>query len=49
VKVRTELAGIPDELVEHGTQAALRARFGLDAAGLALKARKMLEEHRAGR
>jgi 1-deoxy-D-xylulose-5-phosphate synthase len=47
--VRVELAGIPDEFVEHGTQAALRARYGLDSAGLASKARNMLEEHRAGR
>jgi len=47
--VRVELAGIPDEFVEHGTQQALRAKYGLDAAGLAAKARKMLEEHRARR
>ena len=47
--VRVELAGIPDEFVEHGTQAALRAKYGLDAAGLAARARKMLEEHRDGR
>jgi 1-deoxy-D-xylulose-5-phosphate synthase len=42
--VRVELAGIPDEFVEHGTQAELRAKYGLDAAGLAARARKMLEE-----
>ena len=46
---RVELAGIPDEFVEHGTQTALRAKYGLDAAGLAAKARKMLEGHRAAR
>jgi 1-deoxy-D-xylulose-5-phosphate synthase len=40
--VRTELAGIPDEFVEHGTQEALRAQYGLDAAGLAARARSML-------
>jgi len=46
VGVRVELAGIPDEFVEHGTQGALRARYGLDAAGLAAKARRMLEDRR---
>ncbi len=48
-KVHVELAGIPDEFVEHGTQAALRAKHGLDAAGLAAQARRMLEERRDGR
>jgi len=45
VNVCVELAGIPDEFVEHGTQQDLRAKYGLDAAGLAARARKMLEEH----
>jgi len=44
---RVELAGIPDEFVEHGTQQQLRAQYGLDAAGLAARARKMLVEHGA--
>jgi 1-deoxy-D-xylulose-5-phosphate synthase len=48
-KVRIELAGIPDEFVEHGTQEALRAKYGLDAAGLAARARRMLEDTRDGR
>ena len=26
--------GIPDEFVEHGTQAILRAKYGLDAEGI---------------
>ncbi len=47
--VRVELAGIPDEFVEHGTQGELRARYGLDAAGLAARARKMLNDKRDGR
>ncbi|MHB8836483.1 MAG: 1-deoxy-D-xylulose-5-phosphate synthase [Candidatus Methylomirabilia bacterium] len=47
--VRVELAGIPDEFVEHGTQQALRAKYGLDAAGLAARARRMLEDKRDGR
>jgi 1-deoxy-D-xylulose-5-phosphate synthase len=49
VGVRVESAGIPDEFVEHGTQAALRAKYGLDAAGLAARARRMLEDNRDGR
>ncbi|MDP1603862.1 MAG: transketolase C-terminal domain-containing protein, partial [Legionella sp.] len=47
--VRVELAGIPDEFVEHGPQSALRAKYGLDAAGLASRARKMLGVKRDGR
>ncbi len=47
--VRIELAGIPDEFVEHGTQADLRAQYGIDAAGLAARAREMLEDKRDGR
>ncbi len=27
--------GLPDEFIEHGSQAALRARYGLDGAGIA--------------
>jgi 1-deoxy-D-xylulose-5-phosphate synthase len=40
--VLVERAGIPDEFVEQGTQQALRARYRLDAAGLAARARSML-------
>jgi 1-deoxy-D-xylulose-5-phosphate synthase len=40
--VRVELAGVPDEFVEHGPQPALRARYGIDGAGLAARARRML-------
>ncbi len=46
--VRVELAGIPDEFVEHGTQQDLRARYGLDAAGLAARARRLLGNKRGG-
>jgi 1-deoxy-D-xylulose-5-phosphate synthase len=42
--VRVERAGIPDEFVEHGTQRELRARYGLDAAGLTARARRLLGE-----
>jgi len=32
--------GIPDEFVEHATQAELRAKYGIDAAGIAAAARE---------
>ncbi|OGN94812.1 MAG: 1-deoxy-D-xylulose-5-phosphate synthase [Chloroflexi bacterium RBG_13_51_18] len=34
--------GIPDEFVEHGTQAILRAKYGLDAAGITRQVTEML-------
>ena len=34
--------GIPDEFVEHGTQAILRAKYGLDADGIARQVMEML-------
>jgi 1-deoxy-D-xylulose-5-phosphate synthase len=36
--------GIPDEFVEHGTQAVLRARYGLDAEGIARQVLEMFPE-----
>jgi deoxyxylulose-5-phosphate synthase len=33
--------GIPDVFVEHGPQALLRAKYGLDAAGIATTAREL--------
>jgi len=38
--VQIKNIGIPDEFVEHGTQAILRARYGLDAEGIV---RRILE------
>ncbi|HEY5999532.1 MAG TPA: 1-deoxy-D-xylulose-5-phosphate synthase, partial [bacterium] len=38
--VRVERAGVPDEFVEHAPQALLRDRLGLNAAGLAGRARR---------
>jgi 1-deoxy-D-xylulose-5-phosphate synthase len=32
---RVKSIGIPDEFVEQGTQAILRAKYGLDAEGIA--------------
>jgi 1-deoxy-D-xylulose-5-phosphate synthase len=33
--------GVPDEFVEHGSQAILRAKFGLDAQGITRKVSSM--------
>ena len=36
--------GVPDEFVEHGSQAMLRSKFGLDAQGIARKVLDMFAE-----
>jgi 1-deoxy-D-xylulose-5-phosphate synthase len=36
--IRVKAIGIPDEFVEQGSQARLRAKYGLDAEGIARKA-----------
>ena len=33
--VRIICLGLPDKFIEHGTQASLRSRYGLDAEGIA--------------
>ncbi len=40
--------GIPDEFVEHGTQAILRAKYGIDADGIARQVMEMLSGSAAG-
>jgi 1-deoxy-D-xylulose-5-phosphate synthase len=40
--------GIPDEFVEHGSQTILRAKYGLDAEGIARKVLAMLSNSTAG-
>jgi 1-deoxy-D-xylulose-5-phosphate synthase len=40
--------GVPDEFVEHGTQAILRAKYGLDADGIARQVVEMLSASAAG-
>ncbi len=40
--------GIPDEFVEHGTQAILRAKYGLDAGGIARQVMAMFPERVSG-
>jgi 1-deoxy-D-xylulose-5-phosphate synthase len=42
-RLQVERAGIPDQFVEHGSQAVLRSKFGLDAAGLYQRALGALE------
>jgi 1-deoxy-D-xylulose-5-phosphate synthase len=41
--------GIPDEYVEQGTQAAMRAKYGLDAGGIARQVLSMFAAPKAGR
>jgi 1-deoxy-D-xylulose-5-phosphate synthase len=36
--------GIPDEFIEHGTQAILRSKYHLDAKGIAQKVRELFPE-----
>ena len=40
--VRVKNIGIPDEFVEHGTQAILRAKYNLDASGIVRQTRHLL-------
>ncbi|MFH1646511.1 MAG: 1-deoxy-D-xylulose-5-phosphate synthase [Chloroflexota bacterium] len=40
--------GIPDEFVEHGTQAVLRAKYGLDADGIVRHVLELFPEGRGG-
>jgi 1-deoxy-D-xylulose-5-phosphate synthase len=40
--------GIPDDFVEHGTQAFLRAKYSLDAAGIAGKVLEMFPKYAVG-
>jgi 1-deoxy-D-xylulose-5-phosphate synthase len=43
-KVPVRNIGIPDEFVEHGTQAVLRAKYGLDAEGIVRQVLKMFPD-----
>ncbi|MGD0779705.1 MAG: 1-deoxy-D-xylulose-5-phosphate synthase [Dehalococcoidales bacterium] len=46
--VKIKNIGIPDEFVEHGTQAILRAKYGLDAEGIMRQVKEMLSGSTAG-
>jgi hypothetical protein len=39
--------GIPDLFVEHGPQALLRAKYGIDENGIFKKVQEMFEEGRS--
>ncbi len=41
--VKTIRLGISDEFVEHATQEELRAKFGIDSAGIAEAARRLMK------
>ena len=43
--VAVERIGLPDEFVEHGSQALLRSRYGLDAAAIAAATRRFLRQN----
>ncbi len=45
--VQIETLGIPDEFVEQGTQAILRAKYGLDAKGIAQKVLDLFPGHKS--
>ena len=40
---------MPDAIVDHGPQATFRALHGLDAAGIAARAKALLEQRTSGR
>jgi len=46
--VQLQCLGIPDEFVEQGTQAALRARYGLDAEGITRQVLTLLAGQQTG-
>ncbi|MBA7636845.1 1-deoxy-D-xylulose-5-phosphate synthase [subsurface metagenome] len=46
-KIPAKIIGIPDEFVEQGSQAALRARYGLDAKGIARQVLSMFPGNKA--
>jgi 1-deoxy-D-xylulose-5-phosphate synthase len=42
--IQVKTIGIPDEFVEHGSQSQLRAKYGLDAEGIASKALELFPQ-----
>jgi 1-deoxy-D-xylulose-5-phosphate synthase len=43
--IKVKNIGIPDEFVEQGTQAILRAKYGLDAKGIVQRVMEMISPH----
>jgi len=46
--IQVKNMGIPDEFVEQGSQAILRAKYGLDAEGIAQQVLTLFPEHEPG-
>jgi len=44
--VKTHRIGLPDRFIEHGTQSALRQKYGLDADGIFTSVREFMEKTR---
>jgi 1-deoxy-D-xylulose-5-phosphate synthase len=42
--IKTLRIGLPDRFIEHGPQAVLRQKYGLDAEGIAARAREFFEK-----
>ena len=42
--VAVHTLGIPDEFVEHGSQAVLRSRYGLDASGIVQEVQSLVKD-----
>jgi 1-deoxy-D-xylulose-5-phosphate synthase len=47
-RISLHCIGLPDEFVEQGTQAVLRARYGLDAQGIASAVLRLFPDREAG-
>jgi 1-deoxy-D-xylulose-5-phosphate synthase len=47
--IKVKVIGIPDEFVEQGSQARLRAKYGLDAEGIARQVLELFPKRRSGR
>ena len=43
--IQVKNIGIPDEFVEHGTQAFLRSKYGLDAGGIVRQVLDLFPDH----
>ncbi len=44
--IKTHRIGLPDTYIEHGTQAVLRQKYGLDAEGIYASVKKFIESSR---
>jgi 1-deoxy-D-xylulose-5-phosphate synthase len=44
--IKTHRIGLPDTYIEHGTQAVLRQKYGLDADGIYRSVKEFIEKSR---